>query len=143
MTMDELIADSVSEPRFEVIVTGVFALFVIAMAGAGLYSVVSCLFSQRTNEIAIRMSLGATHLIIIRTVLANTSVWIAVGLSGGLGLGLAASKVLRSLAYVEAPGSPWTYLSVVLFFTLLMLVAVFKPVQRASHLEPAVALRME
>jgi ABC-type antimicrobial peptide transport system permease subunit len=143
MTMAELIADSVTEPRFDLFVIGVFALLALAMAGAGMYSVVSCLVSQRTSEIAIRMALGATRRAIIRNILASTSVWMAMGLSGGLGLGLAGSKVLRSLADIEAHGSPWMYASVVLFFTLLMLVAVYKPVQRASRLDPALALWSE
>jgi putative ABC transport system permease protein len=143
MTMDELIADSVTEPRFDVIVIGAFALLALAMAAAGMYSVVSCLVSQRTGEIAIRMALGANRSRIIRTIMGTTSVWIALGLAVGLGLALAARNIVRSLAGAEVTGSPWMYISVILFFLALMLAAVYRPVQRASRLDPAVALRCE
>jgi predicted permease len=143
MTMDELIADSVTEPRFDVIVIGAFALLALAMATAGLYSVVSCLISQRTSEIAIRMALGANRIRIIRTVLGTTSIWMVLGLAFGLGSSLAARNVVRSLADAAVIGSPWMYISVVLFFLLLMVAAVYQPLQRASRLDPAVALRCE
>jgi putative ABC transport system permease protein len=143
MTMDELIADSVTKPRFDVIVIGAFALLALAMAAAGMYSVISCLVTQRTGEIAIRMALGADRRRIIRTVLGVTSAWVALGLTVGLGLALAARNIVRSLAGAEVTGSPWMYISVILFFLALILAAVYRPVQRASRLDPAVALRCE
>src|SRR6202162_1594318 len=89
MTMDELIADSVSEPRFDAFLIGAFALLAVAMAATGMYSVISCLVSQRTSEIAIRMALGASRGAIVRTILGATTMWVVAGLAGGLGLGLA------------------------------------------------------
>ena len=73
MTMQELIADSVSEPRFDAFLIGTFALLAVAMAAAGMYSVISCLVGQRTGEIAIRIALGASRAAIIKTVLGTTS----------------------------------------------------------------------
>jgi ABC-type antimicrobial peptide transport system permease subunit len=108
-----------------------------------MYSVISCLVTQRTGEIAIRMALGADRRRIIRTVLGITSAWVALGLTVGLGLALAARNIVRSLAGAEVTGSPWMYISVILFFLALMLAAVYRPVQRASRLDPAVALRCE
>jgi putative ABC transport system permease protein len=143
MTMDQLIADSVTEPRFDVIVIGAFALLALAMAAAGMYSVVSCLVSQRTGEIAIRMALGANRRRIIRTILGTTSVWVSLGLACGLALALGTRNIVRSLAGAEVTGSPWMYISVMLFFLALMLAAAYRPVQRASRLDPAVALRCE
>ena len=142
-TMTELAADSVTEPRFDVFLIGVFALLAVAMAAAGMYSVISFLVSQRTSEIAIRMALGAGRSSIIKTVLGTTILWVVVGLAGGLGLGVATSKTIRSLTDMEATGSPVMYAAVGLFFLAVTLLAAYLPARRAARLDPAVALRCE
>jgi predicted permease len=142
-TMNELIADSVTEPRFDVFLIGAFALLAVAMAAAGMYSVISFLVSQRTSEIAIRMALGAGRGAIIRTVMGTTSLWVGVGLVGGLGLGWAASRVIQSLTNAEATASPLMYAVVAVFFMAVTLLAAYLPARRATRLDPAVALRCE
>ncbi len=142
-TMKELVADSVVEPRFDVYLIGVFALLAVAMAAAGMYSVISLLVSQRTSEIAIRMALGASRAAVIKTVLGTTSLWVVAGLAGGLGLGVAASKTIRSLTNTEAGGSPAMYAAVVVFFLAVTLLAAYLPARRATRLDPAKALRCE
>src|SRR5260221_4348168 len=116
MTMDELIADSVTEPRFYVFLIGAFALVAVAMAAAGMYSVISCLVSQRTSEIAIRIALGARRGDIVQTIIGKTTAWVAAGLGCGLGLGLAFRDTIRTLSSTVVQGSPWMYAAVVLFF---------------------------
>jgi predicted permease len=143
MTMDDLIADSVSEPRFDAFLIGAFALLAVAMAAAGMYSVIACLVSQRTSEIAIRMALGATRGAIVRTILGTTTTWVVAGLAGGLGMGLATRSTLRTLSSVAVQGSPWMYAAVVLFFLAMTLLAAYLPVRRGSRLDPAVALRCD
>jgi predicted permease len=142
-TMDELVAQSLTAPRFQVLLIGAFALLAVAMAAAGMYSVISFLVSQRTSEIAIRMALGASRAAIVRTVLGTTSLWVAAGLAGGLSLALAMSTTLRSLTDAQAAGSPAMYAAVVLFFLAVTLVAAYLPARRAARLDPAVALRCE
>jgi predicted permease len=142
-TMDELIADSVTEPRFEVFLIGAFALLAVAMAAGGMYSVISCLVSQRTGEIAIRMALGASSGAIVRTVLGTSIGWVAAGLACGLGVALAARNTVRTLANTAVQGSAWMYVSVVLFFFAVTLLAAWLPVRRATRLDPLVALRAE
>jgi len=142
-TMNELIANSVVEPRFDVYLIGVFALLAAAMAAAGLYSVISFLVSQRTSEIAIRMALGAGRGAIMKTVLAATSLWVIAGLAAGLYLGFAADKAIRSLTDTEAVASPATYAVVAIFFLAITLVAVYLPARRATRFDPAAALRSE
>jgi putative ABC transport system permease protein len=143
MTMHELIADSVNEPRFDAFLIGAFALLAVAMAAAGMYSVISCLVSQRTSEIAIRMALGASRGAIVRTILGTTTVWVVAGLACGLGLGLATRNTVRSLSSAAVQGSAWMYVSVVLFFFAVTLLAAYLPVRRGSRLDPAIALRCE
>jgi predicted permease len=142
-TMNELVADSVVEPRFDVCLIGAFALLAVAMAAAGMYSVISFLVSQRTSEIALRMALGAGRGAIIKTVLAATGLWVMAGLAGGLYLGLATGKIIRALTDTEATGSPAMYALVALFFLAVTLVAAYLPARRATRLDPAVALRCE
>jgi hypothetical protein len=142
-TMDEVIADAVAEPRFDAFVIGAFALLAVAMAAAGMYSVISCLVSQRTGEIAIRMALGAGRGDIIQTVLGTTGLWVLAGLSGGLGLALATGKTIQSLTNAEAAASPAVYAMVVLFFLAVTMLAAYLPARRATRLDPAAALRSE
>ncbi|MBV8550326.1 MAG: ABC transporter permease [Acidobacteriaceae bacterium] len=142
-TMDEMMAESVSQPRFEVFVIGSFALLAVAMAAAGMYSVISCLVSQRTGEIAIRIALGASRCAIIRTVMGKTTVWVVAGLAVGLALGLATRNTLRSLSGTAVRGAPWMYGAVVLFFFVVTMAAAYGPLRQANRLDPAEALRSE
>jgi predicted permease len=143
LTMDELIADSVTEPRFYVFLIGAFAMLAVAMAAAGMYSVISCLVSQRTNEIAIRIALGAGRGDIVRTVLGATTAWVVAGLISGLALGLATRNTIRALSSAAVEGSAWMYIAVLLLFLGVTLVAAYMPVRRAVRLDPAAALRCE
>ena len=142
-TMEELFASSLAEPRFQTLLIGAFALLALAMAAGGMYSVIGCLVSQRTSEIAIRIALGASRSAIARTVLGNVSAWIVAGLGVGLGLGLIASAPIRELSNSEVTGSLPMYLMVVVFSLVIPLAAAYAPVRRASSLDPAVALRNE
>src|SRR5205823_2710850 len=104
---------------------------------------ISCLVSQRTSEIAIRIALGASRRAIFRTVLGRTTFWMSAGLIFGLGLGLEARNTVRSLASSAVEGSPWMYVAVALFFFVVTVLAAYVPVRRASRLDPAIMLRSE
>jgi len=143
LPMQEFIANSFVEPRFQVFLLGAFALLAVTMAAAGMYSVISFLVSQRTSEIAIRMALGASRGAIIRAVLGTTSAWVAAGLAAGLSLGLAASRTIRALTEIQAAGSSAMYAGAMLFFLAVTLVAAYLPARRATLLDPAAALRCE
>jgi predicted permease len=143
LTMEDMIADSVTESRFDVFLIGAFALLALGMAAAGMYSVISCLVSQRTSEIAIRIALGASRSDIIGTTLGTTMAWVAAGLACGLVLGLATRNTIRALSSTAVDGSPWMYFSVALFFFVVTLVAAYLPMRRAIRLDPSAALRCE
>ena len=142
-TMRDFISDTMSEPRFDVWILGVFALLAITMAGAGIYSVIACLVAQRTGEIAIRLALGANWLSICRTVLGATMAWLIAGLACGLGLALAMRNVLKSLSNASVPLSPWMYVAMVVFFFGLTLAAALSPLRKADRMDPATALRCD
>jgi putative ABC transport system permease protein len=109
MTMREMIADSMAGPTSEVFLIGAFALIAAIMAAAGMYSVIACLVSQRTSEIAIRIALGAGRIDIVRTVLGSTVAWVLAGLAVGLGLGIATRHIIRTLSNTASEGSIWMY----------------------------------
>lgn len=140
-TMTDFISGSFQEPRFDAWLMGAFALLATAMAAAGMYSVLACLVSQRMNEVAIRMALGAGRHDIVKTILGPTMAWVTAGLAGGLGCGLAARTTVRSLSSIAITGSPWIYAMVALFFLMVTLAAAVPPIRRASRLDPAIALR--
>lgn len=142
-TMDELVADSMAQPRFDLYLIGAFAFLAVAMATAGMYGVVSFLVSMRTGEIAIRMALGATRAAIVRAVLGATGLWVLAGLAAGLGLGMATRRVLQSLTDLESGASPQTFAAVLVFFLGMTLLAVYLPARRATRLNPAEALHCE
>jgi predicted permease len=142
-TMREFIADELAGPRFDAFLIGAFALLAVAMAAAGMYSVISCLISQRTGEIAIRLALGAPGTAIVRAVLGTTAAWLIAGLACGLGLGLATRKTVGALSSTAVEGSPWMYVSVVLFFFMVSLAAAYLPMRRIAGRYPAAALRRE
>jgi putative ABC transport system permease protein len=142
-TMGQVLSNSFATPRFNAFLIGAFALLALAMATSGMYSVVSCLVSQRTSEIALRIALGASRAAIVQTVLVTTGAWVLGGLAGGLGLGLAASSTIRSLSNSAISGSPAMYAAVMLFFLAVTLLAAYIPTRRATRLDPAMALRCE
>lgn len=142
-TMDDLFFDSIATPRFNASLAGAFALLALALAATGMYSVVSCIVSQRTNEIAVRLALGARQPAIVRTVLIYTMLWVTVGLAGGIVLGVAASRTILSLSSSVIPASPATYAAVTLFFLGVALLAAWSPICRATRVDPATALREE
>ena len=142
-TMDQVFSSSVAQPRFQALLAAAFALLALGMAASGMYSVISFLVLQRTSEIAIRIALGAGRAAILKTVLGTTSLWVAGGLVAGLGLGLAASTTIRSLTNTVTAGSPVMYAAVLAFFLVVTLVAAYRPIRRATRIDPAVALRSE
>lgn len=142
-TMENFVSDSVTEPRFQVYLAAIFALIAVALAAAGMYSVISFLVSQRTSEIAIRVALGATFSQLVRNILATTMGWFFAGLICGLALSFAARNTIRALSNVSKDPSPWMYFGVALFFFAVTLAAVYRPVRRAGQLDPSVALRNE
>lgn len=141
--MEDVLSKSVAEPRFQVFLIGAFSLLALAMAASGMYSVISCLVSQRTSEVALRIALGADRSAIVRTILGGTSAWVLGGLAIGLGLAVAARNTIRTLSSATVVSSPWLYVGVAIFFVAVTLAAAYAPVRRASRLDPAIALRCE
>ena len=142
-TLQQLVDRSVSPRRFMVLLLGGFAVFALVLASLGIYALISYSVGQRTQEIGIRMALGASARDVQAGILAQT-----LGLAGiGMVLGTAASWVMvqsaGSLLFGVTPRDPATFLGMVLVLTLVASIAGYVPARRASRIDPMVALRAE
>jgi len=143
-TMEQLIADSVSEPRFYTLLLGVFAGLALILAAAGVYGVMSHSVTQRTHEVGIRMALGARRVDVLKLVVGQGARYVLVGLTIGLAGALAATRLLRNLLFaVSTTDTATTYVSVSLLLLAVALLATYLPARRASRVDPMVALRHE
>jgi len=119
---------------------GCLALITVAV---GLYGVLAYFVSQRTREIGIRMALGARRGDLLRWVMRQGMLLAAIGLMIGLGLGLAASRLLSSFLFGVSPADPVAFLSVTSVILLVALGACWLPARRAASVDPMEALRYE
>jgi predicted permease len=142
-TLQETVNKLADRPRFEAALLGFFALCGLLMAVIGLYGVLAFVAAQRTQEIGVRMALGATRLDILRLIAGEGVRLIALGGIVGLGAALAAAQLLKSLLFGVAPRDPAAFAAVALLLGLVALAATLLPARAAMLVEPVVALRYE
>jgi ABC-type antimicrobial peptide transport system permease subunit len=129
--------------RIVVTFAGSFGLLALALAAVGVYGVVAYATRQRTQEIGIRMALGAQRNDILRLVLSQGLRMTVAGLAAGVAISLAATQLLRAQLLGVAPTDVLTYASVALLLSLVAIAACYIPARRAAKLDPMVALRYE
>ncbi len=137
--VDELLA----EERLFATLSSFFGLLATALACIGLYGVMSYTVAQRTNEIGIRMALGATSSRVTVLVMRETMVLVVVGVLVGLGVTLATTRLIESMLYGLAPTDPLTISSAVMLMVIVAGLAGYIPARRAARVDPMVALRYE
>ncbi len=133
LTQDELMAT----------LCGFFGALAVLLAAIGLYGVISYTVAQRTNEIGIRMALGAQRSGIIRLILGEVALLVGIGIAAGAGLTLAGGRATGSLLFGLKADDPLTLALTVVLLAAIGLIASFVPARRASRLDPMVALRYE
>jgi ABC-type lipoprotein release transport system permease subunit len=142
-TLNERVGRLGDRPRFETALLGFFALTGLAMAVIGLYGVMAYRAAQRTQEIGVRMALGARRPDILRLILLEGARMILTGISIGLVAALALSRVLKSLLFTIGPHDPLSYITVTMTLTIVALLATLLPARRAASVDPSTALRAE
>ena len=131
------------QPRFETALVGFFAATGLLLSMIGLYGVIAFIANQRTQEIGLRMALGAGRFDILRLVSWEGVRLIALGSVMGLGLALGVSRLFKSLLFSISPYDPMTFIGVVLLLVLVALAATLIPARAAMNVEPVAALRCE
>jgi len=142
-TMSSVFSASVASPRFQATLLGVFAAIAMALAIVGIYGVVSYSVSQRTNEIGIRIAMGAASKHIVGMVLGEALLLTALAIAIGLCVAVALSRVLQSLLFEVTPTDPLTLGVVACVILAIAAVAAVLPARRAMRVDPVVALRYE
>jgi len=142
-TMDEVVRGANAEPRFEVTLLAVFAAVALTLAAVGIYGVMSYSVSRRTNEIGIRMSLGASRADVLALVLKQGMAHTLAGAVAGLAGAALVARFMEKLLYGVKPYDPATYAVVPLVLGAAALLATYIPARRATRMDPLVALRHE
>jgi predicted permease len=142
-TLDEVLAKSVSERRFQALLTAAFALCALLLAGLGIYGVVSYWVAKRTREIGIRATFGARsldlHLMVLRQGMTPVVLGLVIGVAGALACG----RLLQSLLYEIEAHDPLILAAVVAAVLVTTVLACYLPARRAAKVDPMVALRHE
>jgi len=142
-SMDAIIADSLAERRFSMILLGTFAALALLLASVGIYGVLSYVVGQRTNEIGIRMALGARQFDILRLILAGAGKLTLIGVAVGLVCALGLTRLMANLLYGVGPRDPLTFIAVPAILISVALLASYLPARRATKVDPMAALRYE
>ncbi len=129
--------------RIVAMLGGAFGLIALSLAIVGLYGVVSFVVGRRTQEIGIRMALGAQRSNVLRMILANGISLATVGVVIGMVVALAAAPLMRSLLNGVSPRDPLTFVAIALILLTATFVASWIPAHRATRVDPNVALRCE
>jgi putative ABC transport system permease protein len=142
-TMDQLLSDSVAQPRFYGLMLSSFAMLALALAIIGIYGVISYSVAQRTHELGIRMALGARVQHVLILVMRQALTLVGVGAIIGLGAAFGLTRLMRNFLFEVDAGDPMTFSLVALLLVVVALLACYVPARRATKVDPLVALRNE
>jgi predicted permease len=141
--MPDILEASITQPRFRTLLLGLFAAMALLLAATGIFGVISYSVSCRTNEIGVRVALGASRVAILRMVLRETLTLTLAGLSVGIPCALAASHLAGHLLFGVSTHDPATLAAVALTLAAVATFAGYVPARRAMQVDPMVALRHE
>jgi putative ABC transport system permease protein len=142
-TMHEYLAASVAAPRFSTTLLSIFAGVALVLTLVGLYGVMSYSVAQRTNEIGIRLALGAQSRDVLLMIVKQGSMLIVLGLGIGLLGAYALTRVIASLLFGVTAKDPLTFMAAAVLLAIVALLACYIPAWRATKVDPMDALRCE
>jgi putative ABC transport system permease protein len=142
-TMEQILAASVAQRRFNATLLGVFALVALCLSAGGIYGVLAYSVSRRTQEIGVRMALGANRRAVLRLIIKQGMRLALTGVALGLAAALALTRLLAALLFGVSATDPVTFALIALLLLLVALLACWLPARRATKVDPLVALRTE
>jgi putative ABC transport system permease protein len=140
-TMQQALASSIAQPRFDTMLLVIFAGVALALAAIGTYGVVAYSVAQRTHEIGVRMALGAGQSDVWNMVLRQAGRMALTGIAIGVIGALALTRLLKTLLFATSATDPLTFAAVAAALLIVSLVAAFVPARRATKISPSTALR--
>ncbi|HET9479962.1 MAG TPA: ABC transporter permease, partial [Pyrinomonadaceae bacterium] len=142
-TMEHIVSESVTQPRFNLFLLGLFGGIALLLSAAGIYGVTAYTVTQRTHELGIRLALGAQVTDVLKLVLGQGMAVIGIGLVIGLAAAFALLRLMRSLLFGVGENDPLTFATITLVLLLVALLACYVPARRATKVDPLIALRYE
>jgi ABC-type antimicrobial peptide transport system permease subunit len=142
-TMSEAVNETLVQERFVTQVGGAFSLFALLLACVGLYGMMSYAVARRTNEIGVRMTLGAQRSDVVWLVMREVSLLVAVGVGAGLAAAMATTRLVSTLLFDLTPNDPTTIAMATLLMIVVAALAGYLPARRAANVDPMIALRHE
>ena len=142
-SMEELVSRSMVQPRFLALLLASFSGIALFLAAIGIYGVMAYSVAQRTQEIGVRMALGARPFHVLRLVLGQSLVMLVIGTVIGLAGAFALTRLMSTLLFEVSATDPLTYVSVIGLLAVVALLACYIPARRAAKVDPLVALRYE
>ncbi|MGA9770170.1 MAG: ABC transporter permease [Blastocatellia bacterium] len=142
-TMEQLLSTSIERPRFNMLLFAIFSALALALAGVGIYGVMSYTITQSTREIGIRMALGAQSSDVLKLAMGEGLRLTLTGVAIGLFAAFALTRVMSSLLFGVSATDPLTFALIALLLTAVALAACYVPARRATKIDPMVALRYE
>jgi putative ABC transport system permease protein len=140
-TLDRVVGDTVARPRALSVLVGVFALLALVLAGVGVYGVMAYSVRERTQEIGVRMALGATGGAVLRLVLGQALRLVFIGVIAGLIAAAVLTRLIERLLYEVEPLDPWTFGLTAVVLLVVATVATYLPARRSMRIAPVDALR--
>jgi putative ABC transport system permease protein len=142
-TMEQLMGEAVSRPRFIMLLLGVLATVALALAAVGVYGLLSYSITERTREIGIRLALGAPKRAVFKLVIGQGLLLTLMGISAGLAAAIALTRFLTNLLFGVSTTDPLTFGLIALLLTVVALGACYLPARRAANVDPLIALQYE
>jgi putative ABC transport system permease protein len=142
-TMEYVVSESVTQPRFNLSLLAMFGGIALALSAAGIYGVTSYTATQRTHEIGIRIAVGARDADVLKMMMKQGMKPALIGLALGLAAAIGLTRLMKSLLFGVTATDPLTFVTLATLLMIVALIACYLPARRATKVDPMVALRFE